>query len=339
MHTGTWLIWLATVVAAVGGTRNPLYLTLLILIVALVFETVERVRGDGALMKPTRFVLVAVVLGALFNGLTTHFGETVLLTLPDWLPLIGGAITGEALVYGATNGLVLSALFSAFSVMSVSVPVRDLIGYVPRAFHPLAVVSAIAVTFVPSTRRQFKQVREAQAVRGLRVRGVRDWLPLLMPVLIGGLERALQLAEAMTARGFAHAGQEDKRTPWSEGLLALGLVMLLVGGVLRLLPVHAWISSFSMGLGTLGILTSIWLAGRGVERTRYQRHTWTLRDGVVIGLGVVALALLLRMGGASRRYTPYPVLGWPPFRVGVGIGLLGFLGPIFAGIGRDPADD
>ena len=31
------------------------------------------------------------------------------------------------------------------------------------------------------------------------MRGLRDWLPLLMPLLIGGLERALQLAEAMTA--------------------------------------------------------------------------------------------------------------------------------------------
>ncbi len=263
----------------------------------------------------------------------------MLLRVPDGLPLIGGPVTGEALVYGATNGLVLSALFTAFSVMSVAVPVRDLIGYVPRAFHPLAVVSAIAVTFVPSTRRQFQQVREAQAVRGLRVRGVRDWLPLLMPVLIGGLERAFQLAEAMTARGFAHEGRDDARGPWSEGLLVLGLLALFAGGVLRLLPVQPWISSLTLGGGVGGMVLAIWLAGRGVARTRYHRASWASRDLVAVGFALLALGSLLIGARASRHYSPYPVLAWPPFQVGAGVGLLGFLGPLVVqGAGGSPDD-
>jgi energy-coupling factor transport system permease protein len=329
MHTGAWLIWLASAAAVTAFTRNPLYLTLLLVVYALVYETCDRLRSEGTIVEPGRFALIAVLLGALFNGLTTHFGETVLVILPDWLPLIGGPITGEALIYGATNGLVLGALFIAFSVMSVTVPVRDLIGYVPRAFHPLAVVSAIAVTFVPSTRRQFRQVREAQAVRGLRVRGLRDWLPLLMPVLIGGLERALQLAEAMTARGFAHGDPERARTPWSEGLLVLGLLALLGGGVLRLLPVQTWLSSLMLGGGVGGVVVAIWLAGKGVARTRYHRASWSGRDFIAVGLGLLALGVLLLGGGSSRQYSPYPVLAWPPFQVRVGIGLLGLLGPMF----------
>jgi energy-coupling factor transport system permease protein len=339
MHTGAWLIWLVSAAVAVAVTRNPLYLTLLFVVYALVYETCERVRSDGAIVQPGRFALIAVLLGALFNGLTTHFGETVLVTLPDGLPLVGGPITGEALIYGATNGLVLSTLFTAFSVMSVTVPVRDLIGYVPRAFHPLAVVSAIAVTFVPSTRRQFQQVREAQAVRGLQVRGVRDWLPLLMPVLIGGLERALQLAETMTARGFAHEGLEQERAPWSEGLLVLGLIALLGSGVLRLLPVEPWVSSLTLGGGVLGVALAIWLAGRGVARTRYHRASWKLRDFSAIGFSLAALGLFLLGSGASRLYSPYPALSWPPFRAGVGIGLLGFLGPLLAGAEGPSSDD
>ncbi len=338
MHTGAWVLWLMAATAAVAVTRNPLYLLLLLIIFALAFETCDRVRRDGAVIKPGRFALFAVSLGALFNALTTHFGETVLLTLPNRLPLIGGAITGEALIYGATNGLVLSALYTAFSVMSVAVPVRDLIGYVPRAFHPLAVVSAIAVTFVPSTRRQFQQVREAQAVRGLRVRGVRDWLPLLMPVLIGGLERALQLAEAMTARGFAHERPEDTRAPWSEGLLVLGLFALLGSGILRLLAVQTWISSMTLGGGVVSVVLAIWLAGHGVERTRYHRTSWQVRDGLVIGLALLAFGILLRAGGPSRQYAPYPTLTWPPFQAVTGIGLLGFLGPLFAGERETPDD-
>ena len=206
MHPVAWFVWLAASAVASLLTRDPLYLVVVFVIAYVVAEGARspELQSVGFLpISPVRFAVFAVAAGALLNGLTSHFGETVLLRLPGAIPLLGGAITVEALAYGAINGLVLATLYATFAVLSVAVPVRDLIGYLPRAFYPAAVVSAIAVTFVPNTLRQFQQVREAQAVRGHRMRGLRDWLPLFMPVLIGGLERALQLAEAMTARGFA----------------------------------------------------------------------------------------------------------------------------------------
>ena len=63
MYTGAWLLWLAFAVGAVATTRNPLYLTLLLVIFALVFETCERVRRDGAVVQPGRFALFAIALG------------------------------------------------------------------------------------------------------------------------------------------------------------------------------------------------------------------------------------------------------------------------------------
>src|SRR4030065_1354430 len=91
----------------------------------------------------------------------------------------------------------------SFMLLNLALPVRDLLRLIRRAFFPVAVVTSIAVTYLPTTLRQFQQIREAQAVRGHQVRSLRDWLPLLMPLLVGGLEHAMQLAEAMTARGFA----------------------------------------------------------------------------------------------------------------------------------------
>ena len=35
------------------------------------------------------------------------------------------------------------------------------------------------------------RIREAQAVRGHRVQGIRDWLPIVVPLLVSGLERAM----------------------------------------------------------------------------------------------------------------------------------------------------
>src|SRR4030043_1151670 len=104
-------------------------------------------------------------------------------------------------------------MVASFTVLNLALPVRDLISLIPRAFFPVAVVTSIAVTYLPTTMRQFQQIREAQAGRGHQMRKLRDWLPLLMPLLVGGLEHAMQLAEAMTARGFASSIAEAGTHP------------------------------------------------------------------------------------------------------------------------------
>ena len=48
----------------------------------------------------------------------------------------------------------------------------------------------MAITYVPETARHFQRIREAQAIRGHRLRGLRDWRPIVIPLLVGGLERA-----------------------------------------------------------------------------------------------------------------------------------------------------
>ena len=140
-------------------------------------------------------------------------GDTVLLHLPDWLPLLGGPVTLESLAYGATNGLTLTVIFGGFAVLNRVTPVRDLVQFAPRAFHEAGVVLSIAFTFIPQTTRSLARIREAQAVRGHRARGLRDWLPIVVPLLVSGLERSVGLAEAMVvdtqcdAKGVSGLGE------------------------------------------------------------------------------------------------------------------------------------
>jgi energy-coupling factor transport system permease protein len=197
MHPVAWMLWLVGVLIALSVTRNPLYL---VLVLGCVGITLASLRGRTQRVAPTmpvspvRFGLLVVALSALFNAGTAHVGRGVLVRLPEVLPLIGGPVTLEALVFGALNGLVLTGIYTAFVVLNQALPVRSLIRFIPRAFFPVAVVVSIALSFAPTTLRHFQQIREAQAIRGHRVRGLRDWLPLFLPLLVGGLERALQLA-------------------------------------------------------------------------------------------------------------------------------------------------
>jgi energy-coupling factor transport system permease protein len=331
LHPVAWVGWLGAALCALSATRNPLHLLVILLCIAVVHAAPGHRDGVSfSPVSPLRFALVAIPLAALFNAATAHLGDTALLRLPARWPVVGGAITLEALVFGTLNGLVLAGIFAAFAVLNRALPIRALIRLIPRAFFPVAVVIAIAVTFVPTTLRQFQQIREAQAVRGHRVRGLRDWLPLFMPLLVGGLERALGLAEAMTARGFASAGEatHDART---RTAVLLGLVALLGGWLLRL----AWGQALP-GLGLLltgvGLIASaLWVVGRRVPRTTYRPEPWTWRDwAVLLSAAVVPGALVLPgLNRAALFYSPYPALSLPGFDPLVGLATLGLLGPAF----------
>jgi energy-coupling factor transport system permease protein len=287
---------------------------------------------------------VALPLATLFNGLTVHFGETVLLHLPTWVPLLGGSVTLEACAYGAINGLTLTAIFSGFSTFNQVTPARDLVRLTPRAFHEAGVVLSIALTFVPQMTRSLSRIREAQAVRGHRVRGLRDWLPIFVPLLVSGLERALGLAEAMVARGYG-AVTDRAHSLRTQALLALGLLALLLGWLATLfLPQWraAGIGGMIAGAGLIAGL--LWQAGRSVAHTTYRARRWTGRDSlVVVGCAMTLVVLLVPLPFVDREtlyYSSYPRLTLPLFDPGVGLALLGLLVPaLVAKPEETPPDD
>jgi energy-coupling factor transport system permease protein len=335
LHAVTWFAWLSAALIVVSTTRNPLYLTLAI---AAFMATAHAIRRPGetyaAPLAPGRFALYVISLAALINALLSRVGDTVLLAIPTTWPLIGGPVTAEALVYGALNGLVLTALFTAFAVLNLAVPIRDLIRFIPRAFYPVAVVASIAVTFAPATLRQMQQIREAQAIRGHRIRRLRDWLPLFMPLLTGGLERALQLAEAMASRGFA--GESVTHTGRAQAVSVAGLLAILSGGLLTAWQQVFW-GSLLIIIGSAAIVGTLWLTGRSIPHTTYRRAPWGYREWLVTGGALIAVAAFLFWGAATRTYNPYPALTWPAFDTLAGMALLGLLLPaLVAGEHDDP---
>lgn len=319
-----------TILVTASSARNPLYATVLLLVAMVVGTTCTVKENRRAPLSPLHFAMIAIPLSALFNGLTASFGDTALFTLPAWVPVLGGPLTMEAIVFGAVNGLALTVIFSSFAIFNAVTPVRDLIKLTPRAFHEAGVVVSIALTFVPQTTRSLQRIREAQAVRGHQVRGLRDWLPVVMPLLTSGLERSMGLAEAMVARGYG-AVSDDPQPLRSQGLLALGLLVLL-GGWLAYLFHPAWQlpAIGTMFLGALLIGSVLWLSGRSVSHTVYRTRRWSYRDSAVVLACAVALTVALTQSEALY-YSPYPRLTAPPFDPLVGLGLLGLVVPALVG--------
>lgn len=332
MHPVVWVIWLAAITAILSATRNPLHLSLALLAIALVHEAAcWRPARPAVRLSPLRFALFATVLAALLNMATVRYGDTVLFRVPDVIPLLGGPVTLEALVYGALSGLVLAGVFTAFAASQRDMPTGALLGLIPGGFYPLAVVAAIAITFVPATVRQAQQIREAQAIRGHRLRGLRDWLPLAMPLLIGGLERALQLAEALASRGFGGEGARE-HGPIIRLAIAGGLAVALAGWVLALAWGRETLGALLMLAGVALVCGAIWVVGRRSRRTRYRQVTWRSGDtAVVIAIAVTLAAWFLPLpgiDGAALAYNVYPRISLPRFDPVLGFATLGLAWPV-----------
>jgi energy-coupling factor transport system permease protein len=340
MHVRTWLLWIISIVVVTLTTRNPLYLALTLLIVQVVSARVAQVNHTAAPAWWWRFGLMVIPLSALFNAVSVHFGDTTLFTIPGQIPLISGVVTLEALAYGAINGLLITVIISVFGVFNIAIPAYQLVRSTPRAFQSMGVTVGIALTFIPQTMRRFKEVREAQAVRGHRVRRLRDWLPLWLPLLIGGLEQSTQLSEAMVARGFG-ALQDRAISLRTRLAFALGLTLVLVGWLLRFVAREAAVASAGLMLaGVVLVLAGLWWSGRAMPHSVYRPQSFTLGDATCAALSIaVAVVLLLPtplLTQSSLFYYPYPQLTLPTFDSIVGLVLLGWLAPVLAVVSPIP---
>ena len=162
------------------------------------------------------------------------------------------------------------------------------------------------------------------------MRGIRDWLPLIIPLLTGGLERALSLSESMSARGLA-ASTANQEVWWGRIMVLFGLLLLLIGWILTLFTDWLLFGSVLLISGIGLLLIVLWLIGRSTPHSTYILEKWTWQDALILsGVAAVISALLLQlpfMDQETLHYEVYPSMHLPGFDPFIGILLLGLLMP------------
>ncbi|HIP96955.1 MAG TPA: energy-coupling factor transporter transmembrane protein EcfT [Anaerolineae bacterium] len=331
-HPIAWLLWLGAAVLPVMLSQNPLYLAIVCLAAGIVYAAVRQrsplARGWSSFLK---LGLTLIAFTVPLNALSVHAGRLVLFTLPRSWPLVGGPITVEAVIFGTSKALSLFTLLLLFAVFNCAVDQSRLLRWTPAFLFEAGLITSIALTFVPQTLRSAQEIREAQAIRGHRFRGVRDLRPLFVPLLTSGLERAMQLAESMEARGFG--GSLEPLSTRREVLIKIATAMALLGLVSGFLVATYFRAQQISGWAIL-ILSLITLAlvfrvqGQRVHRTRYRHGVWRRRDTALaaISVGLAATVLLIRVcARTALTYYPYPPFSpWPPFNPLLG-GMLALL--------------
>ncbi len=128
----------------------------------------------------------------------------------------------------------MTAVGLAFAAYALLLDHDRLLQSAGRFRHSVLAV-ALATRLVPSLERDASGFVEALRGRGVAVEGLRGRARLLSPLLAGSLERALNLAESMEARGFGRPGRTSVPrpdwTPLERAVVALSLVVLLGGFV------------------------------------------------------------------------------------------------------------
>lgn len=169
--------------------------------------------------------------GAVFS--ITPFVESTG-THPLWIgptaPVLGQLdITSEELASAATQALRLAAVGLAFAAYALLLDHDRLVQAASFARRSVLAV-ALATRLVPTLERDAAGLVEALRGRGVAVDGLRGRSRLLSPLLAGSLERALNLAEAMEARGFGRPGRTRlPRGNWTRrDRLALAAAVVLV---------------------------------------------------------------------------------------------------------------
>jgi energy-coupling factor transport system permease protein len=172
----------------------------------------------------------------LFSPLLGSYGGVVYWEGPS-VPVLGRLdVTSNELEEALFQGLRLASVGLAFAAYALLLDHDRLLQAGGRLRRSVLAI-ALATRLVPTLERDAAGYVEALRGRGVAVEGLRGRTRLLSPLLAGSLERSLNLAESMEARGFGRPGRTRAPQPaWRpiDRLAIVGSVLLVLGGVLWL---------------------------------------------------------------------------------------------------------
>lgn len=321
MHAAAWGAWVGMVMVLALVTTNPLYLAIILLGVVLVAVLAPRT-GTGitsfralALFGVSMFAISLVI--ATING---NYGDHILFTVPgpevpSWLGglRLGGPVSAEGLAAAAIRGMAILAILLAFGVFNGAVSPQRVLRSTPAALFQASLVVTVGLTLLPASIEDLRRVREMRALRGASG-GLRDLPSLVVPAVIGGLERSMRLAEAMEARGYGAAPP----LPARARLAAAASAPLFIAAAWGWFYEPAWRPFAAAAvIAAVGCLASWWrIAARLHHTTRLSTDPLPAGDRLAATFAAVAavVAVAARLTGlGGLTYNPFAGLPMPAF--------------------------
>jgi energy-coupling factor transport system permease protein len=342
LHPLTWAAWLGAGITMLLLTSNPLYIALIALSGLVVYASRRR-PGHRALDVLLCGGVALALLTIPLNLVTGSTGATTLfdlpaVTLPGWLASVrfGGPVTAESLTYAATHALAIAGILALVCAFNASVDHFKLLKYTPPGLAQLGVIVTISLLLVPETLRRALTLRESRAVRGHQS-GLRSIPGLLLPMLAEALERSVQRAESLDARGFGRLAAPPEPFDSVAAVASVGICSFSAFSYYYYPSTHL-ASAAGLVVGVAGVVAIAWRQARRSGATRLARAHLSSADGVIAaaslgGVGCFALSRVFAVGGVS--YLPFPSVVLPQFHPLLAVACLLLLVP--ASLGHEEA--
>jgi energy-coupling factor transport system permease protein len=195
----------------------------------------------GAARRPSRLYLVGGAVSGLglllLTPLVSGEGDLILFSGPQ-IPIIDTVVTLEEVVAGAAAGLRVFAVAVLVGALLAQMDPDRLQAAAARLAPRSALTCALAARLLPTLERDARAIAETARLRGVNlVEGsalarARRAAPLMLPLAGSSLERGLDVAEAMAARGYGSGPRTRLAEPaWTGTERALAALGLLVAGL------------------------------------------------------------------------------------------------------------
>jgi energy-coupling factor transport system permease protein len=189
--------------------RTKLYLAVVLLLVAFIF-------GEVLVLSILLLVLLLVLATARSIGQwsKTIRGLSFLLVL---IVLINVIFANATLGYALTMVVRLLDIMACFSIFFLTVHPDDFAQALIQLHVPFDFAFALSMStrYVPTLAQEAQTIVDAQMSRGLElqkgnvIKRIRNYIPILIPLIVCSIRRALSVAESLESRAF---GSTKKRT-------------------------------------------------------------------------------------------------------------------------------
>lgn len=217
LHPFTALALVAVITLLALIFSHPVYLVGLLIAVGMVIAASDNLSEWKPYLLISLGMIVAIVL---INAVLVRAGSTVLLYGPR-VPVLGQIrITLEAICYGLGMGIRLLVIISVFCFYTYALHPDKVLKLFSRFGNKSVLVIILSTRLFPLMIQDVKRITEVQCCRGVKLEQGSRWqriknrLPIINVLLLSSLERSLQVAESMQARGYG----SGKRTYYSRDL-------------------------------------------------------------------------------------------------------------------------
>ena len=196
------------------------------------------------MLRGLKSLIFILVFSAVFILIFTK-GENVIAKVWIFSISVEGIINAAKMIYR------LLLLIVGSSVMTLTTTPTDIADGLEKAFNPLKYIKvpvheismmiSIAFRFIPILVEETNKIMNAQIARGADfesggiIKKAKGLMPLLVPLIISSIKRALDLATAMEARCYRGGDGRTKMKPLSykkNDFMAYGVMMIYVAVVI-----------------------------------------------------------------------------------------------------------